>query len=429
MDHEDRKRGFKMAIFIKNATYIDYNTFEIREGDLEIDEGEGGRLNFIDAAPPHAYDGSGKIITKSFVCAHHHAYSALARGMPAPKKQPQNFVEILENIWWNLDKKLDLEMIKASALVTAMACARNGTTFVIDHHASPFAVRGSLEVIAAAFDKVGVNHLLCYEMSERDGEKISEEGLTETENYLEKREGLVGLHASFTVSDRLLNAAVGLCEKFNSGIHIHVAEDRADERYSVDHYNMRVINRLRTFGALGLSKSILAHCIHLDDEEREILANSNAWIAINTESNLNNNVGIFSNSGGLEGKVMLGTDGMHSDMIRNTQINYFIHKDQNHLNFGDCYERLRRAHQYLQNNGIKGDSNNNLVIFDYHSPTPITSENWLGHFYYGLTSADIIGTICNGKWVFRDGEFTNVEQSEILKFSKEQALRLWELLA
>jgi hypothetical protein len=116
-------------------------------------------------------------------------------------------------------------------------------------------------------------------------------------------------------------------------------------------------------------------------------------------------------------------------MIRNTQINYFVHKDQDNLSFNDCYGRLRRAHHYLQKNEIKGDGDNNLIILDYPSPTPITSENWLGHFYYGLTSADITGTICNGKWVFKDCEYTQINQSEILEFSREQALRLWELLA
>jgi len=417
-----------MALYIKNATYIDHNTFEITSGNLEIEEGRNGDIKWIDVVPGNAYDGSGKIITKSFVCAHHHAYSALARGMPAPKKQPQNFVQILEYIWWNLDKKLDKEMIQASALVTAMACARNGTTFVIDHHASPFAIDGSLNIIAEAFEKIGINHLLCYEMSDRDGEKVHEEGLAETSSYLEKQKGLVGLHALFTVSDRLLNSAVELCEKYNSGIHIHAAEDGADERHSVDHYNMRVINRLNMYGVLGFPKSIVAHCIHLDEEEREILANSNAWIAINTESNLNNNVGVFSNADGLEDKVILGTDGMHSDMIRNTQLNYFVHKDPDQLKFSDCYQRLRRAHHYLKSNKIEGDSDNNLVVFDYNSPTPISAENWLGHFYYGLTSADISGTICNGKWVVKDGEYTNIDQSEILNFSNEQAVRLWEKL-
>ena len=417
-----------MAIYIKNVTYIDWNTFEIKPGNLEIEEGDGGGIKFVDSCPEGAYEGAGKLITRSFVCSHHHAYSALARGMPAPRKQPQNFVQILEYIWWNLDKKLDADMIRASALVTALACARNGTTFVIDHHASPFSIQGSLDSIARAFEKVGINHLLCYEMSDRDGEKVREEGLVETEAYLEKREGLVGLHASFTVSDRLLKSAIDLSDRYNSGIHIHVAEDTADQKECVENHKMKVINRLNKFGALDSKKSILAHCIHLDDPEREILANSNAWIAINTESNLNNHVGIFSNKSGLEEKVLLGTDGMHSDMIRNAQMNYFIHKDADRLDLNDSYQRLRRAHHYIQENNIKGDSENNLVILNYNSPTPVTSENWLGHFYYGLTSADIDGTICNGRWVVKDGKFTNVDQSEILDFSKKQALRLWEKL-
>ena len=119
-------------------------------------------------------------MTKSFAVGHHHVYSALARGMGAPKKNPENFVEILEYIWWTLDKCLDEEMIEYSALTTAIACAKAGSTFVIDHHASPFAVKNSMEIIGKAFDKVGVSHLLCYEISDRDGLEIAEQGLEET---------------------------------------------------------------------------------------------------------------------------------------------------------------------------------------------------------------------------------------------------------
>ena len=219
-----------------------------------------------------------------------------------------------------------------------------------------------------------------------------------------------------------------MAQKYDSGIHIHVAEDLADQKACQNEHNMRVIQRLEKYGILDFPKTILGHCIHLDDAERSILADSNAWIAVNTESNLNNNVGLFSNKGELETKVLLGTDGMHSDMLRSAQYNYFCHKDKDKLSVPDFYIRLRRAHHYLKSNNFHGDSDNNLIILDYDSPTAVTSENWLGHLFYGLTSNHIESVISNGEWVVKNRKLVKKNEDEILTFSKEQAIRLWERL-
>jgi cytosine/adenosine deaminase-related metal-dependent hydrolase len=428
LEREDQKQDFNMSIYLKNVTYIDWQNLEITEGNLRVNSGDDETIEFVNSIPEHAIDCEGKIITKSFVCAHHHAYSVLARGMPLPSKTPQNFVQILEYIWWNLDKKLDHDMIRASALVTGLNCLKNGVTFVIDHHASPNAIDNSLEIIADVFDELGINHLLCCEMSGRDGSEAQQKGLRETERYLKQRPGLVGLHASFTVNDELMKSAVDLAKIFDSGIHIHVAEDLADQEACEKEHNCRVIQRLDKFGILNLPKTILGHCIHLDQKERSILSDSKAWIAVNTESNLNNNVGLFSNVGGLEDKVLLGTDGMHSDMIRSAQYNYFCHKDHDELSVPDFYSRLRKAHHYLNMNNFTGDSDNNLVILNYQSPTPVMANNWSGHMFYGLTSNDVESVIANGEWVVKNRKLVKMNEDKILAFSKEQAIRLWEKL-
>ncbi|MBU3927228.1 MAG: amidohydrolase, partial [Bacteroidetes bacterium] len=180
-----------MSIILKNATFIQWQTFEQIQTSLKVETGSGGGylllpsdLQGVDISQDEVIDCTGKLVTKSFAVGHHHVYSALARGMPVPAKQPENFLEILEYVWWNLDKALDKDMIEASALTTAMACAKAGSTFVIDHHASPNAIKGSLEIIAKAFHRVGVGHLLCYEISDRDGLQKAQLGLLETEEYL-----------------------------------------------------------------------------------------------------------------------------------------------------------------------------------------------------------------------------------------------------
>lgn len=423
-----------MAIILKNATFINWENLEFSLTNIKVNNGENASIEFesdinnINILPiDKIIDCSGNIVTKSFAVSHHHAYSVLSRGMPAPKKTPNNFLEILQYIWWNIDKTLDKEMIEASALATAIACAKSGNTFVIDHHASPNYINTSLEIIADAFEKVGISNLLCYEISDRDGIEKANEGLKETDNFLTNNQGLVGLHASFTIGDSSLKKAVKLMEKHDSGIHIHVAEDAYDQQHCAKTYNKTVVERLNDFGVLNSSKTILAHCLHISEKERNIIRNSKAYVVQNTESNLNNNVGYF-NSENLGNKIMLGTDGMHSDMIRSTQMAYFVGQINDNIDFSSAYKRIRNVHNYIKHNNFKGDGENNLLILNYDSPTEVNQENFLGHFIFGLNSKHIQTVISNGELIVKDYELQKVDEKEITKFSKEQALRLWNKL-
>lgn len=414
-------------IFLRNATYVDWQTLDIKPANIIVEPGKIQLVanDFTPKQPFEEIDCTGKIVTKSFVVGHHHAYSALSRGMGAPKHQPSNFYEILKYIWWTLDKCLTPEMVELSGLVTAIACAKAGATFAIDHHASPFAIKNSLRILAKAFETVGVAHLLCYEISDRDGYGIAMEGLSETEQYLKEHQGLVGLHASFTLSDDTLHKASKLCEVSNSGIHIHVAEGISDQEHCQQTYNKRVVERLNDFGLLNSPKSILVHCLHLSDTERKLIASSPCWVTQNTDSNLNNNVGYFSGKG-LGNNIMLGTDGMHSDMLHSLQSAYFVGQNHDPMNPTQAYQRLRNAHRYLASNGFSGDDESNLVVLDYLSPTPITSNNFCGHLLFGMNSANICDVIANGKLIVRNRKITTVNEQEIMHESQKLALKLWE---
>ena len=423
-----------MTLYLKDATYIDWKTLGFHSTHLAVSPGVDGGIRLLDALPPESarkdddslFECNQRLVTKSFACGHHHIYSALARGMPALAKTPQNFPEILEYIWWRLDKALDTEMIEASALVSALYCLKNGVTFVIDHHASPFAIEGSLDTIAAAFDRVGVSHLLCYEISDRDGDGPREKGLQETDKYLKSgRQGHVGLHASFTVSDNLLKKAVALAHKHTTGIHVHVAEDQADQEACLKNHSQRVLERYRDAGVLDLSKSILAHCIHLSEKEKELLRRSEAWIVQNVESNQNNNVGL-ANYKELGGHVMLGTDGMHSDMLRSAKAAFFAGQAIEGIDLAGIYKRFRNVHLYIRANGFCGDGDNNLVILDYNSPTEINAENFLSHFTYGLESSHVHSVVSCGKLVVKNKKVLTVEEDEILAFSRAMGNKLWK---
>jgi cytosine/adenosine deaminase-related metal-dependent hydrolase len=425
-----------MTIYLKNATYIDWQSLVFQQTDLAVSENEKQALQMIEKAPEQdlltkndtLIDCSGKLVTKSFGCGHHHIYSTLARGMPAPAQSPTNFVEILKYVWWHLDKNLDLEMIKASALASAIYSAKNGVTFIIDHHASPFAVEGCLQTIKDAFDSVGVGSLLCYELSDRDGEDSKNQALAETESFIENgNQGLVGLHASFTVGDDLLKKSAALAEKLNSGLHIHVAEDKADQVNCLKEHGKRVIHRLNEAGFLAHSKTILGHCLHLDDEEKKCVRESNSWVVENVESNLNNAVGLtdYSQYGG---KIMLGTDGMHSDMLRSAKAAFITGQTTEGISFPDAYTRFRNVHHYLSENEFEGDGDNNLVILDYNPPTEINANNFLGHFLFGIESGHVESVISDGRLIVENRKLLTVNEKEILEFTKAQGLRLWEKL-
>ncbi len=426
-----------MTLYLKNATFLDWQSLEIKRTHLAVEEGSQNGISLPTTLPSEdtmaredrVIDCAGKLVTKSFGCGHHHIYSTLARGMPAPPKIPANFTEILQYVWWHIDKRLDLEMIEASALASAIYCAKSGVTLVVDHHASPMAIKGSLSAIAQAFDRVGIAHLLCYEISDRDGEATREEGLAETDSFLAAgHQGHVGLHASFTVGDELLKKAVALAKKHDSGLHVHVAEDRADQEDALAKYGKRVVERFEKAGALELKKSIFAHCIHLTDREKALLRESGVWVVQNVESNQNNNVGATGYTG-LTGNVMLGTDGMHSDMLRSAKAAYLVGQHTEGISPDQMYERFRNVHRFIKTMGAEGDGDNNLVILDYDTPTEITSGNFTGHFIYGLESNHVLSVIAQGKVIVEERRITSVDEAEILTYAREQGLRLWQKLA
>ncbi|MBW1635128.1 MAG: amidohydrolase family protein [Deltaproteobacteria bacterium] len=425
-----------MTIYLKDATFIDWQSFEISRTNLAVESGPGAGISLSGNIPgtenlgaeDRIIDCKGKFVTKSFACGHHHIYSTLARGMPAPRTIPTNFSEILEYVWWHIDKRLDLEMIEASALASAIYCVKNGVTFVIDHHASPFAIEGSLETIANAFDRVGISHMLCYEMSDRDGAEVREQGLAETDTFLSSgRAGHVGLHASFTVGEKLLADSIVLAKKHQTGLHIHVAEDKADQKHAEANFGKRVVERLSDAGALELNKSIFGHCIHLSPNELQLLQNSGVWVVQNVESNQNNNVGV-AGYGEIADRTMLGTDGMHCDMLRSAKAAFLVGQATEGIGFDTIYERFRNVHHYIRSTGTAGDADNNLVILDYDPPTDLTRDNFLGHFVYGIDARHVESVISMGRLLVEDRKITTVDEKEVLTQARAMGRKLWDKL-
>ncbi len=270
-------------------------------------------------------DATGCLVVPGNVNAHMHAYAALARGMPYRLAPPTSFLEILQRVWWRLDRALDPASIRASALVAAREAVLAGTTTLVDHHASPNAIGGSLDLLAAAFAEIGIRSVLAYEVTDRDGPQRAAAGIDENERFLQRiadgdhplARGMVGAHASFTLSDETLAACAALAERAGVGMHVHVAEDGIDAT---------AVQRLAEAGALRPG-SLAAHAVHVGREGAALLRATDVTVAHNPRSNMNNAVG-RAPLGVLGERVALGTDGIGSDMWEEGRVGYLRRREE-----------------------------------------------------------------------------------------------------
>ncbi len=387
-------------------------------------------------------DAAGKLVMPGMICAHTHFYGAFARGMSLKTEAPSNFPQILEYLWWRLDKALHPEDVRSSALVCLVDAIRNGTTTLVDHHASPHAVAGSLDVIAQAVDESGLRACLCYEVSDRDGEEIATAGLKENERFIkqsrnERIGATFGLHASLTLSDETLERAVGMAGDLGVGFHIHAAEDKADVDDSLKKYGLRVIERLEKAGILG-PKTIAAHCVHIDAYETDILRETGTSVAHNPRSNMNNAVGVADVLRMLRRgvNVGLGNDGFSNNMFSEVEATYLVHK------LAQKDPRVMGADQVLemgfQNNGriaglffghplgeLSAGAYADVIIHDYVPTTPMDVGNLPWHLVFGMDGGQVNTTIAGGRLLMKERELLTLDEQSICARSRELAQKLW----
>ncbi len=359
-----------MSNLLRGATLATLDPPAIERADLRIAAGRiverGSAL--VPREGEEVIDLSGKLILPGMVCAHTHLYSAFARGMPPPARIPSNFAEILELIWWRLDRALDEEAIYWSAITGAMDAARAGTTCLFDHHASPSHISGSLEIVREAIEKVGLRAVLCYEVTDRGGTAERDEALEESHNFLNRVSrtpshssdqksnlfrAMVGAHASFTMSDESIDACAGLMREFDAGLHIHVAEDMSDVDDAGSRFGSGVVERLARHGALN-SRTILAHGIHLSDRDIEVARAAEVWFAHNPRSNMNNQVG-YAPVAKFGGRVVLGTDGIGADMFEEARFAFFKGRDARVGYGADDWLRVLANNQRLASQAFGND--------------------------------------------------------------------------
>jgi putative selenium metabolism protein SsnA len=407
------------------------------EADVAI---EGDRIVAFEDAPQGATrrDCSGCLIVPGNVCAHTHLYSTLARGMPYLLPPPTNFLEILQRVWWRLDRALDEESIRASALVGGVEALRSGTTTLLDHHASPNAIDGSLDIIADALEELGLRSILCYEVTDRDGAQRALAGLQESGRFLREERsltgGMVGAHASFTLSSDTLAACAEIAGAYRTGVHIHVAEDGVDQRDCQARFGRPVVQWLADANVLR-PDALLAHCVHVAEAEAATIRQSAAAVAHNPRSNMNNKVG-RAPVASLGHHVAFGTDGIDADMFAEARTGYFRLREEDlgtepAWALGLLTEASAFAGQLLGEPGlgrIEPGAPADLVVLEYDPPTPLTGENLAGHWMFGLTAGHVRDVVVNGELVVADRRLTRVDQEKIAADAVAVTERLWQRL-
>ena len=425
---------------IINARIYDYNDFYKNYFIVYNDKIRkiGPMALFSNEGYDEIIDAKNALVIPGFVCSHTHLYSTFARGMSIPFN-PKSFKDVLKQMWWKLDHYLDNDILYYSALSGGLDQLIKGSTTLIDHHAS-FNVNGSLDTIKKALvDDLGIRAILAFETSDRFdiNKSIKENSEFIKNNKSNKTSGLFGMHASFTLSDETLKK---VSENFNeSGIHIHIAESVKDEEDSMNKYGKTVIERLEDFNLIN-ENSILVHCTNASEKELDIIKKHNAYIAVNTTSNMNNAVGL-PNLKMMEDKkinLMIGNDGLIQSMpIEYLNAYYSAHlrsKNPIGLSIDTIKKAINTSYKFVEKQlgikigKIKSGYVSDLLIVPYNEFTPLSKENIFGHVFFGVFPGFLPKyVIADGKTIVDKYEVNNLLESK-LKDAKDKANELWKII-
>ena len=388
-------------------------------------------------------DADQSLIIPGFINTHMHLYSTFARGFGFGGSSPSNFKEILEQIWWRMDKLLDTEdEIYYSALMFAVEGLKSGTTTIIDHHASYGLIDGSLDIIEKALADASVRGVLAFETSDRWGKELSQKSIRENERYIKKDKNkdffnaLFGLHASFTLNNDTLEEVASIGNSLNTGFHIHVEEGEADVEETLKMSNKRPVERLNEFGILK-DNTIAVHCVYVNEEEIDILKNTNTIVVHNPESNMNNAVGMTPILPMYKKGIMLGlgTDGYTSSMVESVKVAHILPKlyYRDPRVGGDIAEamllknNMKIASRFFNSpvGVIKPGAYADLLLLDYFPPTPVNADNFYSHLIFGIREDVIRDVFVNGELVVSNHKLTKLEEKEISRKSIEVVKKFW----
>jgi len=434
------------SLLITNAflvTLDEANRF-IDDGSVYIEDKyivEVGESSTLKRTADRTIDARGNVVMPGLINAHHHLYSTFARGFTPPGSPPRNFEEILKKLWWKLDMALDSEDVYYSALLALMDAARAGCTTIIDHHASPSCVDGSLDQVERAFRDVGLSGCLSYEVSDRNREG---EGIEENERWIRKcRESgdgqmaaLFGMHALMTLGAKTLQRCADSGHALETGFHIHVAEDEIDVRLTMERYGKGIMDCLLDFGIPG-EKTIFVHGSLFDPREMDLLSSTDSMLVNNPESNMNNGLSVSPILDFLKHGVTVGvgTDGMSSHLISQARAMY-LHQRSEHkdptMAFGEACQILLENNRTIANRlfreprgALAAGQLADIMIPEYVPFTLLNADTLYGHLLFGLSFSRIRTTISRGRVILDEGRLLHLDEEAIRARCAERAARIW----
>jgi putative selenium metabolism protein SsnA len=435
-----------MATTFRNALLVQLDPPMVASGELRVAEGRIESVGAKVQAEPgdEIMNCGGAVLMPGLVNGHTHLYSALAAGMPSPPRPPRDFHEILKFIWWRLDRAHTLESVEVSGQIGALTALRCGTTTLIDHHASPQAIDGSLTALERGIAAVGCRGVLCYEVTDRNRPDEARQGLAENERYMNacrlrpdgRFAAMVGAHASFTLEEESLAACVVLAKHLGVGVHIHAAEDPVDERITRERFGCGLIERFERVGLLDVPGTILAHGTHFSAADIAVIhEHMRVEIAHNPSSNMNNGVG-YAPVTKLITPPLLGTDGIGADMWREARVAEFkSHDARLPLPFGASSKLHSRSAQFashclgLKLGVIESGAAADLVLTDYRPATPLTAENLAGHLLFAMGPEFVRSVMVNGEWRLQDHQVVSSDERAIRHRSVDVSRGLHERMA
>ncbi len=429
----------------KERRILEGHSVAIEKGKV-IDLGKTSGLERKHSAS-EVLDASGRIVMPGIVCSHSHLYGMLLRGASLKITPPSDFTQILQRVWWPVDEAMNFEDAYASALVASVEFAKSGVTTFADTYSGPNSISGVLDHIARAVNEVGIRGFVAFEATERHSKDEGERGLQENVRFAEKARSnpnaklkpLFSIHASFTVSDDLIRRVRTLAKKYNAPITIHASEGLGDLHHNLENYGKRTVERLREVGLLG-PNVILAHCVNLDDNEINILAETNTGVAHNPMSNMLNAVGVAPVLRMIEKKINvgLGNDGYIFDMFENMRSAFLLHRVYHkNPNAIDPYSILEMA----TINGAKlygmdreigsiepGKRADIIIIKPGVLPTPLNASSAAGHLINTVDGDDVETVLIDGKPIVKNKQLLTFDESKAQSISQAAALKLWERL-
>jgi len=421
----------------KGAVLIDGNSIKDIGTEEELKE------KYKDAT---YVDAKGGVIMPAFINAHTHIYSGLARGLSIDGYDPHNFYEILDGMWWNIDRKLTLKATRASAYATYLDCIRNGVTTIFDHHASFCEIENSLFEIADVAKEMGVRSCLCYEVSDRDGEQKCDQAIKENADFIkyckdkndDMLKAMFGMHALFTISDKTFEKCVKANDNM-SGYHIHICEGLNDVEDSHKNYGMSPVERLKKWDILG-EKTILGHCIHVTEDEMDIIKASDTMVVNNPQSNMSNAVGCSPVLKMYEKGIMLGlgTDAYTHDMLESLKAALTIqrhHEGKANVGFSEVTDMLFKNNakicsRYFDSTlgVLKTGAAADVIVVDYKPFTEFSDKNVDGHLIFGVNGRQVITTFAAGRLLYKDREFVDIDEEKLNAEILVSAKDLWHKL-